>query len=324
MINWVKTLTVGTLAFAFTLAPQAAHATGVDAGTLIENTASASYSIGATTTTVESNTVTLKVDELLNVAVTSNDSAPIPLSSTGAVLSYTITNTGNGPEAFNLTATPTVTGNDFDATVQSIVIDTNGNGIYDAGVDQVLATGAPTPILSEDAALVVFVVVALPSGTAAGDTSQVRLTADADTGTGTPGTVFNLAGQGGGDAVVGTSTASQEALGSLVATQVNVSLNKTATILDPFGTAQPVPGAVITYTLVLGVTGTGSVGNMNVTDIIPPGTTYNTGSLALNTAALTDGADTDQGTGSASGIDVSLGSVAAGTTHTVQFKVTIN
>jgi uncharacterized repeat protein (TIGR01451 family) len=317
-------LAAGTLALAAAFAASSAHATGVDAGTLIENTASASFSIGTTTATVDSNTVTLKVDELLNVAVASNDSSPVLLGAPGAVLSYTITNTGNGPEAFVLAANPTVSGNDFDAVVQSIVIDSNGNGVYDAGVDAVLASGAPTPLLAADEALVVFVVVTLPSGAAAADTSQVRLTADADTGTGAPGTVFDNAGQGGGDAVVGTSTASQEALGSLLATLVNVSLTKSASISDPFGGAQPVPGATITYTLALSVTGNGAAGNLHITDVIPAGTSYKTNSLILDSAGLTDLADGDEGTGSASGIDVSLGSVAAGSSHTVQFSVTIN
>jgi uncharacterized repeat protein (TIGR01451 family) len=324
MKNAANRFAAATVALSALLATSAAHATGVDAGTLIENTASASYSIGTTTTTLDSNTVTLKVDELLNVAVTSNDSSAIALGSSGAVLSYTITNTGNGPEAFLLSANPTVSGNDFDAAVQSIAIDSNGNGTYDAGVDQVLATGAPTPVLDEDAALVVFVLVTLPTGTTGGDTSQVRLTADADTGTGTPGTVFDNAGQGGGDAVVGASTASQEAVGSLVATLVSVSLTKSAAISDPFGGSQPVPGAVVTYSLVLNVTGNGAADDLHVTDIIPAGTTYKINSLVLDSSGLSDLADGDAGTGSASGIDVSLGSVAAGSSHTVQFSVTIN
>jgi hypothetical protein len=44
-----------------------AHATGVLAGTLIENTATATYQTGAGTGSVTSNKVTVKVDELLDV-----------------------------------------------------------------------------------------------------------------------------------------------------------------------------------------------------------------------------------------------------------------
>ena len=54
-----------------------ANAGGVSAGTLIENTASASYDNGSETITVPSNTVSVKVDELLDVTLTSLDPGPI-------------------------------------------------------------------------------------------------------------------------------------------------------------------------------------------------------------------------------------------------------
>lgn len=45
------------------------------------------------------------------------------------MLEYSITNIGNGPEAFIVTVNPVVAGNALDATVQSVVVDSNGNGI---------------------------------------------------------------------------------------------------------------------------------------------------------------------------------------------------
>ena len=59
-------------------------------------------------------------------------------------------------------------------------------------------------------------------------------------------------------------------------------------------------------------------------DVIPTGTTYVPGSIKLDTAAITDAADTDAGTGGASGVDVTLGKVTGGTTRTVVFAVKIN
>ena len=88
-----------------------AQAAGVDAGTLIQNTASATYTSGSGSGSVTSNTVTIKVDELLDVAVTGVDAAPISTGAGTSVLSYSLTNTGNGPEAFKLTANPSVSGN---------------------------------------------------------------------------------------------------------------------------------------------------------------------------------------------------------------------
>jgi uncharacterized repeat protein (TIGR01451 family) len=294
------------------------------AGTLIENTATATYTSGSSGGTVTSNKVTVKVDELLDVAVSTLSTTPASASSAPAVLTYSVTNAGNGPEAFNLVANPQVSGNAFDGTVTAIVLDSNDNGVYDAGVDQVLTSGAATPALSPDGSLKVFVLVTLPAGATDAQTSQVRLVASSATGTGSPGTSFSGQGQGGGDAVVGLTTASANSLASLVASLANVSLSKSAVIVDQFGTAKPVPGAKVTYTIAANVTGSGVAEGLHIVDAIPSGTTYVPGSLKLDASSLTDASDTDAGVGGTSGIDVTLGSVAGGSTRTVNFAVTIN
>jgi len=302
-----------------------AHATGVLAGTLIENTATATYQTGAGTGSVTSNKVTVKVDELLDVAVATLSTAPATANSQPAVLIYSVTNSGNGPEAFNLAANPKISGNAFDGTIKSVVLDSNNNGVYDPGVDTVLTAGAlATPVLAPDKSVKVFILVALPADAADAETSQVRLTATAQTGTGTPGTSFAGKGEGGGDAVVGLTTASDNSLAALIASLAKISLTKSASILDPFGTAKPVPGAVVTYSLAAKVSGSGSLEGLHVIDTIPEGTSYVPGSLKLDAAALTDGADSDAGTGGASGIDVTLGKISGGTTKTVVFAVKIN
>ncbi|WP_395332553.1 hypothetical protein WBP06_05225 [Novosphingobium sp. BL-8H] len=308
---------------AATLAAQQAHAANVAAGTLIQNTASASFTTGSATRTVDSNAVTVKVDELLDVTLVSKDSAPVSISTGSAVLTYQLTNTGNGPEAFTLTANPTVSGNQFTTTVTSIAYDSNGNGVYDAGVDVVLPSGTATPSVDQDKSLTLFVIVTGPSAMTDAQTSKVQLAASAVTGSGTPGTTYAGKGQGGGDAVVGASGASANANGALVASVATVGLVKSATIADPFGGTQPVPGATVTYKLVATIGGSGSITDLRLTDVIPTGTTYAAGTLKLDTATLSDAADADAGKASASGIDVLVGTAAAGSTHTVTFNVTI-
>lgn len=318
--RWVAGLAI--LAGAFS--PQAVMASGVTAGTLIENTATATYTTGSTSGTINSNTVTVKVDELIDVAVAGLTTTPAVAGAGNVVLAYSITNTGNGPEAFNITVNPAVAGNDFDATVQQIVIDSNGNGTYDPGVDQVLSAGSPTPVIAADGSLKIFVIVSLPGTAADGDTSQVSLNAAAVTGVGTPGTAFAGKGVDGSDAAVGTSGGDDSASDSLIASLAAVSLSKAAVILDPFGGDQPIPGAVVTYTLTATVVGTGQVNNLHITDAIPVGTAYETGSLKLDGGNLTDAADTDVGIAGTGGVDVNLGSVAGGTTKVVTFNVKIN
>lgn len=319
-----KSLFAASVGAAFTFAAPA-QAEGVSAGTLIENTATATYDDGSGEKTIDSNTVTLLVDELLDVTVTSLDPGPISAIPGTAVLTFEITNQGNGPEAFELTANPTVAGNDFDTAIESIAVDTNGNGTYDPGVDEILTAPQTTEILDADATLTVFVVVTVPDGVTDAQESDVELTANAVTGTGAPGTAFAGQGVDGGDAIVGTTGASASAIGELLVGITSVDLNKAASIVDPFGGDSAVPGAVVTFTITADVSGSGSVDDLVVTDAIPDGTTYVAGTLALDSAPLTDIAGDDAGEASdASGISVDLGTVAAGTSRAITFNVTID
>lgn len=304
--------------------PSAALATGIEAGTLIENTAQATYETAAGTQTIDSNTVTIRVDELLNVSLASLDAGPVSTAPGSAVLSFEITNTGNGPEAFRLTANPSVAGNDFDTTVDGIAVDTNGNGVYDAGIDLILTGPETTALVDADDTLTVFVLVNVPASAADADTSEVTLTAAAVTGTGAPGTTFAGAGVGGSDAVVGSSGAQASANGSLLVGVTTVQLVKAAAISDPFGGNAPVPGATVTFTISAIVSGSGSVDDLVVSDVIPAGTTYVAGTLALGGGSLTDAAGDDAGEASPTGIAVDLGTVSGGTTQNITFDVTID
>lgn len=322
-VNYSR-IAASSLVLSTLLAGTAVHADGVGAGTLIENTATATYDAGDGQVTVPSNTVTLRVDELLDVAVTSLNSGPVAATSGTAVLTFEVTNTGNGPEAFVLTANPAVAGNDFDTTVDTIAVDSNGNGVYDPGVDEVLTGPATTRILDADENLTVFVIVSVPGDVLDGEASDIDLLAEAVTGTGAPGTVFAGRGVDGGDAIAGAGGADDNAIGSILIGITSVELIKSASVSDPFGGSSAVPGSVVTYTITAAVSGSGSVADLVVTDTFPSGTTYGAGSLALDAAGLTDASDADAGEATASGISVNLGTVAGGTSHSVTFNVTID
>lgn len=304
--------------------PATASAAGVAAGTTIENTATATYSNGATTESVTSNQLDILVDEVLDVTVASQDAGNVTLGSAGAVLTFEITNTGNGPEAFELTVDPALAGDDFDPTLTLIAYDSNGNNTYDAGVDTVIPVGGSTPSIAADDSLRIFLVTQLSGTPGDGDTANVRLTATAVTGSGAPGTVFAGQGAGGGDAVVGNSTAEDEDEGTLAASIGAVSLVKSATIVDEFGGGEAIPGAIVTYELEATVSGSGSVSGLTITDAIPAGTTYVDDSLELDGASLTDEADADAGEADGTGISVDLGALASGASRTITFSVTVN
>ena len=302
-----------------------AIAGGISAGTLIENTATATYDDGGDTKTISSNTVVVRVDELLDVTVTSSDSGPIAVTPGEAILTFEVTNQGNGPEPFELVANPNVADNDFQTEIVDIAVDTNGNGIYDPGVDEILTSPQTTAVLAADESVTVFVIVTVPDDLTDEALSLVELTANAATGNGTPGTVFAGQGEGGGDAVVGTTTASATAAGTLRAGITALELTKEVSLVDPFGGESAVPGSIATFTLRANVVGSGAIDELNITDAIPEGTTYAPGTLTLDTNPLTDETGDDAGEASdESGIQVSLGTAAGGTTHTITFAVTID
>ena len=316
-------VSLGAIATAF--ATPALHAAGTPAGTPIQNTASATYDDGGSTITVDSNTVTLVVDEILDIAVTSADPGDIAVSpgETNSVLSYTVTNGGNGPEPALLTGDPNIAGDDFDPDAISIYIDTDGNGNYDAGTDALYDPTNP-PVLAADETITVFILGDIPAGAADAERSEVSLTATAATGSGTPGTVFAGQGEGGANAVVGSTGATDVDSGFYLVVDADLDLTKTAIVADQFGGTSQIPGATITYRLTSEATGSGSLANVVITDAIPTDTTYVSDSITLDGAALTDIADADAGSFDGTGITVNLGTVAAGTTNIVEFQVVID
>lgn len=304
-----------------------ASAAGTAAGTTISNTATASYNDpGGNPQTTTSNQVDILVDELLNVTVTTADPGPVTVvpGSNGQVLAFTVTNTGNGSEAFRLTPTTAIGGDQFDPTGPTIVLDTNGNGVYDPGVDTPYTPGTNDPVLAPDASVRVFVLGNIPAGQTDGDRANVDLTAAAVTGTGAPGTTFPGQGQGGGNAVVGATGADGQDRGVYLVQNAAVSFVKSAVVLDPFGGSRSVPGAVITYTLVATTSGSGTLTNLRISDVVPANTTYVAGTITLQGSPLTDAADADAGEIASNTVTVRFGNVAGGQTRTVTFRARIN
>jgi uncharacterized repeat protein (TIGR01451 family) len=305
--------------------PSAAHASGVAAGTPIDNTAEATYTIGGISQTVASNTVSITVDEILDVTVSSLDGGNVEITGNGSLLTLQLSNTGNGPEAYEVLADPALTGDDFDPALIQIAYDSNDNGTYDDGVDAVIPLGGTTPEIAADASLTIFVILGFDGAAPSeGDTADVRLTATAATGSGAPGDVFAGQGVDGVDAIVGTTGAEDNDTGTLIARISAVTLAKSATIADGFGGTQTVPGAVVTYQLVANVTGTASVADLVISDPFPPNTTYQPGSITLEGSGLTDAADSDEGEADTNRIIVGLGTLPGGSSRTITFQVTID
>jgi uncharacterized repeat protein (TIGR01451 family) len=297
------------------------------AGTTISNTASATFDTGGGPQTVDSNRIDLLVDELLDVTVGSNAPADVPTApgATQQILSFRVTNTGNGPENFVLSTIANAGGDDYDPVVNQIYIDANGNDSFDPATDTLYTPGSGDPLIQPETGITVFVVATTPATVVDGHRGLVSLVAAAKTGTGAPGTAFAGQGEGGGDAVVGLTEADATDEGAFVVSAATVTLVKSAAVTsNPLGTADPVPGATITYTIVATVAGSGSVNGLAITDDIPANTTYTPGSITLGGAGLSDAVDADAGDYNGTRINVALGTLAGGQTRTITFRTTIN
>lgn len=319
------------------LASSGARAVGTAAGTDITNTASVSADVGGSPVTASSNPNVVTVAEVIDVDVTllSVGNVLVNTPSSGQVLTYRVTNVGNGVDTFALSVNNALAGGDqFDPVFASLYFDANGNGLYDAGVDTLHQPGVNDPQLDANAPgaddVVVFVLNDVPAGLASGDLGDSELLATSTTGSGAPGFVIGGAGEAGTDAIVGTNGGDDAEQGTYQVSAVALAIAKSSVVADPFGGAQPIPGATITYTLVVTVSGAGSADAATLTDAIPANTTYVPGSMTRNAAPLTDASDApvddaDFGVTTAGAITVGLGNLpAGGPPETITFQVTIN
>ena len=183
-------------------------------------------------------------------------------------------------------------------------------------------------MLAADAAVDMLLVNDIPAGVTNGQIGRSELTATAATGSGAPGDPFPNQGDGGVDAVLGVSGGTAASAGEYVVADVQLNIVKSVLVSDPFGGTEPVPGAVLTYTVTIEVTNSGTAANSVFADPIPSNTTYVASSITLNGGGLTDVAADDVGEIDTSGVPtvvVRLGDLTqASGVQTVSFDVLID
>jgi uncharacterized repeat protein (TIGR01451 family) len=267
-------MALATLALAIA-GTQGASAAGTDAGTVVSNSATVNYNVGASAQApVNSLAVTFVVDDRVDITVVelSGSYTIGAAGGTNEVLIYTVTNTGNGVHDFLLTradnATDPFGGTDnFDATPVSIFVDSNANNVYDAGTD----TATYIDELGNGQSRAVFVLSNIGGAQANGDISAVTLTAQVALGGGAgaqgaaivtddaanpdvAGTVQIVFADAAGDTDAlhdgkhSDTDAYRVGAASLTVTKTS------AVILDPVnGAVNPkaIPGATVEYTVVV-------------------------------------------------------------------------
>lgn len=314
------------LALGIALPGGVAWALGTPSGTAVNNTATLQYAQGGLSREINSNASSFRVDEIANVVVQKTDADRIVVASpdTRRVMTFTITNTGNGSQRFQVSVNAANPNSQFDPAAVRMIVDSNGNGSYEPGVDVPYTAGQNDPVIAPDRSVTMFVVSDIPPARPNNDVGLIVLTVQESVGTGAPGTVFAGRGASGSDLVIGASRGIGVAQNGYVVLQAQPVLTKTQVVVNQGGGSAPLPGSIVTYSLQLDLRGSGSAFNGVVADTVPANTSYVPGSLRLDGVALTDRADGDTGRWTGNGIEVSLGSLVAPVSHVVSFQVRLN
>lgn len=285
------------------------------AGTRVENTAQATYTVNGASQSVSSNTASFVVDRKVNLTVVRAQDADtqVSLGQTGAVTAFRVTNNTNATQDMLLDADQNIgtviyVGTDnFDMVNLRAFLDVDKNGIYDPAIDNATYIDELKP----DETRTVFLVGDVPTSQLA-QLAIVNLHVTvAEGGTaGTQGarllqTTLNVANQDNEIDVVFADNDSDgpgrdflhdgEARAYLAynvgVKNVDLSVAKTARVLSDgisVGNPKALPGAVVEYCLAVrnGTLAT-PASNVTLTDVIPANTTYVAGSLSIGAAGGT-------------------------------------
>jgi uncharacterized repeat protein (TIGR01451 family) len=233
-------------------------------GTVITNEASADYSdANANNYTAISNTTSVTVTSVFTVSVTTPTDQSGP-SNDNVVYAYTVTNTGNDNNTFALSAASGAGGNTWTAT---LIFDTNGNDVLDAGENTVTNS---TGVVPADNTYKFFVVVTIPVNTLNGQTDDTVLT------------VIGAQDGGAGDDATDTVTTTALAPAMTITKQVRNTLSGGFA-----GTANAKPGETLEYQVKVENTGAVTGTSVVLTDNDGTYTTYVANSIWIGTNATT-------------------------------------
>ena len=313
-----------------------AHASGTLAGTTITNSATVTYGPANNQIVSAPATVAFKVDEIINVNVTALDSGKnvdVNAGDQSSVQAYTISNLGNGNEAFDLKQTPT---GDFVPESTRIYYEavSTGNGTFD-GTEDIYTSGSGLA-LDPDQEYYIYLVSNIPANAAINTTSTLTFDAISQTsGANTAAIGGILSGQGtdGTDAVVAVlnGTASDAATFTVkAAPSAVVAINKsiisvTADVNGTQVTGQYIPGAIVKYSVLVTVT-SGTAEDLEIIDSLPADVTFVVNSLIqqINSGGFSPVLSANGGYDSNTHkVSVSFGDQPAGT-YEIQLDATIN
>ncbi len=352
MTNMLKKLgTCSVLAIALAGAAPA-FAAGTASGSSVLNTATVDYQVGGVAQPQLSASNTFTVDTKVNVTVAEvgTTTTTVVPGATSQVTSFTVTNTSNATLDFGLAATQTTGGtaahggtDSFNVTNVRIYVESDSVAGFSAG--DTLVTYLDE--LGADQSRTVYVVSDIPGGLATGAIANINLTATSQAG-GTAGSAGAALAQTAGANTSGVDIVFADVAGTAsgdvardgkhsddddytVSTATLAIVKYSRVVSDPLnGTTNPkmIPGAVVEYCIaVTNASGGAAASNVSINDPLPGAVTgvASSGKLGGTGTATTCNYDgTAGGTVTATNASGTLTTVAAGSTSTFVFQVTIN
>lgn len=237
------------------------------AGTLIKNLATVTYEdVNGNTYSAQSNEAVITVKQVYSAEVTS-DATKTASAGQMVYVQHTLTNTGNGPDTYTLNVADDnsiETASGINASNIKIYLDSNGNGLADAGEQLIPNNGTITLAAGKSAELVVA--VAVPSGVTEGSQLGVKLNVTAASTT----TVTDTSS---------TPLSNADGLDNTNQTLITISdqavLNYTkSAVYKPADAAIAGDLPKIVYTLTLTNTGKTAATNVDIVDALPDQTTF--------------------------------------------------
>ena len=310
-------LLAGTTMIGVAGTAQAQSANQTTAGTVVNNTALVTYTVNGTSQTTNSTTASFVVDRKVNFTVVTDQTGytQVNLGQQNAVTRFRVTNTTNGIQDFILDPDQTnisvgiLPGSDnFDVENLRVFVDSNGNGVYDVGVD----TATFIDELAPDASATVFIVGNVPSTAGpniAWDSLHVTVAAGGTANSQGAALIPTDLNLGNADNTVDIVFADDDSDGTLYlgdiarngqgraysgyqigASNVALTVDKSARIIaDGVNIAnfKAIPGATVEYCLrVSNATLLVPASSVVLTDVVPANTTYVPGTLRVGTPGV--------------------------------------
>ena len=320
---------------------QTAFAVGTQSGVTISNIATVDYDVGGVgqtqlfsstdgVTMDGSQPTTFVVDNKVDLNVIA-DTANLNVTpgSSNQPLQFTVTNTGNTTQGYSLSVINGTT--NIAMTNVRIFLDTDASGGFTGG-DAVYTTGNNAGDLDPNGGtdnMLAFIVSDTPLTAVDGNVDTYNLVATTLDAGSTTVTANGPADTPLGVEVVwadatGTADGLRDGAHSASATytvgSATLSVTKTAVVDDNLGngTTFAIPGATVTYTIVVANTGGSAATTVVITDVIPPETTLVSGSITLDI----DGGGA-VGQADSTPVTVTIPTLSGGSTATIVFQVDI-